>query len=366
MQTRIFFIYAGVLALGFGLGWLARPIVNDPQEAVVIDVPKIKDLAPSYNINTANQTEVKQAAPTVPVVYIDDEEDKHNKGAQASTLANNGTGITPDEDWQIEDLLTFIRSASEQQYYDTDGLFTLFANNPDRASELLNHVLDVTDPLTLQRAMQLLSAENHRSNYSIEKQIIEKMRLGDRQNEWLKILSRSGVFTPGGLDFLSEQLSFYPESEQTVHAINAINKGVNVFFNKIPRQTREAVTLQIENHLRADDPAVRGAALRSLSAFPVPDSESFIVDALSDPNYVVQNSAIQALMRGEFQDGKISDALIAMMKDESNSYRVRVMATKALRRYNLEGQDYDDLYNFSQELTANNQQKSTARLELNR
>ena len=90
--------------------------------------------------------------------------------------------------------------------------------------------------------------------------------------------------------------------------------------------------------------------MRALAAFPVADSEAILIEALSDSNTLVQRSAIASLMRGEFQDASVSDALLNLMRDENNAFDTRMLATRALRRYNLTGQDYDDLYDFSLEI----------------
>ncbi|MEM7360181.1 MAG: HEAT repeat domain-containing protein [Pseudomonadota bacterium] len=254
------------------------------------------------------------------------------------------------DDWDVADLLDFLQSAGEEEFYSAYELFSMFAVKPELASTFLDNYLSITDPKTKNRAKQLLTASYPGQNNIIEEKIIDRMRQGDPPDEWLDVLSDVGVFTNDSLTYLGEQLGYFAEAQQVSKAIRAINKGSDAFFNKIPRQTRETLTSQVNNHLRSTDPEVKGAALRALAAFPVENSEAILIEALSDSNTLVQRSAIASLMRGKFQDASVSDALLNLMRDENNAFDTRMLATRALRRYNLTGQDYDDLYDFSLEI----------------
>lgn len=360
MQGKSVARYGVVLAAGFILGWGLKPgsePITAPQQSATAVQPQVEAVAPALVVSEPKPVvAVSDKADNVPELS---EIDAASAQLQQLIEARQQQLQVNIKSWEIGDLLNFLQTASNEEYYSAYELFSMFSVNPELANAFLDNFLSISDPTAKSRAKQVLTAAYRSQDNLIEQKIIDRMRLGDQPGDWLDVLGDAGVYTDNSLTFLGEQLAYYTEPQHVTNAIRAINKGSDTFFNKIPRQTRETLTTQINNHLTSTDPEVKGAALRALAAFPVPDSETIIIDALSDTNTVVQRSAIASLMRGEFQDPAVSDALVAFMKDENNAFDTRVLATRALRRYNLTGQDYDDLYDFSLEIKAYQQNQQS-------
>ena len=347
MNTKQILIYVTVLSVGFLLGWMSRP---QPTTDTDIDF--------SSRARAAQGMLDKNA-----VSPLDSIADKLKRDsadfielATDDLVTTNKTDLNY-SDWSVDEIIDYLITANVSDYYGGNSPQNYILGNPQLISQLLNRFLDIDDPQGRQRVLELISYSNQTDNYAVEQQILKKINLGQRINEWISVLSETGVYTTESIDILNQQLDYYLDGQSAADAINAINKGTLKFFNKIPRETREAFTSQVQRHLRSENVEIRSAALRSLAGFPVPDSEAFIVEALGDSSGLIRQSAMQSLMRGEFPSRNVSDALIALMNDEENAYQTRVAATLALRRYNLEGQDYDDLYNFNLEMQANSEQE---------
>ena len=351
MNTKQALIYVAVLLIGFILGWMVRPLpanntdIDFSSRALVNDA--VEQDTDSILPGETVATELKRDS-IDPIKLLSDK-----------LVVSNKTDLNY-SDWSVEEILDYLITANVADYYGGNSPQTYILSDPKLINQLLDRFLDIDDLQAKQRVLELLSYSNQTDNYSVEHQILEKINLGVRTDEWLSVLGETGVYTTASIDTLNQQLDYFLDGQPAADAINAINKGTLKFFNKIPRETREAFTEQVQRHLTSEDVAVRGAALRSLAGFPVPDSEAFIVQALGDSNSMIRQSAMQSLMRGEFPSRSVSDALIALINDEENAYQTRVAATYALRRYNLEGQDYDDLYNFNLEMQSNQEQEQNS------
>jgi len=346
-KSQIISVFIAVL-IGFAAGWLLKP-------SPVLLTPPL-DLGSSL----AYENEVPDKTNSVATAEIIDPEQEQT-AVEQSPDTESAVATSLDQpleravleldfsEWSIDDIVDYLSKANSEEFY-SEGFLDIFAEDPELVSALLEKLFDIDNPVAMQRARELLSVANRRNNYDVERQIIERINLGERTSEWLSLLNDTGVFTTESLDFLGARLDTYLQGDEVIYALGAIDKGSNRFFNRIPRETRETITNKLSIHLESTDPRTKAAALASLAAFPVPGSDLILVEALADSDKTVQRGAIQALMRGEFQSDQVRNALVDMMRNQENDFDTRVMTTYALRRYNLEGQDYDDLYEFSQEI----------------
>jgi len=338
MHTRKVLNFLLILSIGFALGWLLKP--KDPQLSA-------HETAVAQPAIASTKSETPQAlANKVPTSSTELE----SQQAMVSELrANRLSEVNIAKEWTLDEVLEAINTENNNELYNSN-LFDYFRSNPELAAQLLDQYLDLENPSAKQIATELLRIANMNNDFGIERQIIGKIELGDNQAKWLSVLSDFGINTPESMQFLSQQLDYSLQGQEITDALNAINKGSNRLFNKIPRQTRELVTQQLVKQVNSLDPKTRAAAINSLAAYPIHDSESVIIGALSDPDRLVQYSALQTLMRGEFQSAEIRDALMGVIRDNTIDLGLRAATAQTLRRYNLEGQDYDDLYSFNQEL----------------
>lgn len=341
METRKVINSLLLLGAGFALGWLLKPQIPQIEplaKSIALPENSVKPLVDAQVITTE---ELRQAEK---VSEIDQQ-------TVTEPLLQRIPKVVTARTWTIEDILDAINNEQAFEVYDSN-LFDYFRSKPELATQLLDQYLNLDDPMAKQIAGELLRIANSNNDFSIERQIIEKIQLEGNQGEWLSMLADFGINTPESMDFLSQQLDYSLQGQEITDALNAINKGSNRLFNKIPRQTRELITRQLTRQVNSSDPNTKAAAINALAAYPISDSESVIIDALSDASRVVQYSALQSLMRGEFQSAEIRDALMGVIRDDSIDLGLRAATAQTLRRYNLDGQDYDDLYTFNQELEA--------------
>lgn len=348
MQTKKVINFLLILGLGFALGWLLKPQtlqISENMAAVGPPMAPLKSNRDTAKIAVAEKSQVDKA---IQNQYDTASASSANQLAQAK--------IAKAKEWTLEEILEAIHQEDNYELYNGD-LFDYFRSKPELAKQLLDQFLGLESPFAKQIAVELLRVANSNNDFAVEKQIIEKIQLGQNQGEWLSMLADFGISTPESMDFLSQKLDYSLQGQEITDALNAINTGANRLFNKIPRQTRELLTKQLAKQVNSPNPETRAAAIYSLAAYPVPDSETVIISALSDPNRIVQYSALQTLMRGEFQSSEIRDALMTVVRDNSIDLNLRAATAQTLRRYNLEGQDYDDLYNFNQELAQRRQRR---------
>ncbi len=344
-----------VLVTGFCLGWFVKPdaelpsftpggLTNSQGKSTTLEAPN-----PRVENEVAN-----------PETKADELTQQTIQALQAQLEQLTGGNRYVEKDWTIDELMEALNSDDPAKIFNSN-IFDFAANNPVFIDQLLSNFLSIEGEQGIAGAREILRMANRRNNFQVEKNIIDRIRLGEDQSEWISTLADFGANTVEGLSFLTERLDYQLEGAEIGNAIQAINKGSDRLFNKIPRETREQFTAQLAKQVHSQDSITRAAAISSLAAYPIKDSENVIIKALSDSERVVQYSALQTLMRGEFQSDPIRDALLNIVRDNTVDLALRASTAHTLRRYNLEGQNYDDLYNFNQELETRRQQNQNNR-----
>ena len=334
-------LYAIAVAIGFGLGWLSHSLLDNPDTTLAgsKSLPKESRSIPA-SAAPAPQADMP-VAPAAPqsADIIDDQE---------PTDSDASVQEASDEDFDVDKAMAFIAKAGPRDTGEVMRLGEEFATHPEKVRQLLDSLLDMSDEQLRNSAISLLRGANSPPDYLVEAHIVDKMRNGERDSEWLSVLGNMGVESGEAIEFLGERLPYFTDNSEIASAIRAVSQNMLSFGrpSDISRETVETVTAQIGPYINSDDPRVRAAVLRSLPGFPRPEASALIVEGLKSDNELIRAGASRAIIMGRIKSPEIKHTLLDIMRDETRPMDARLHASFNLGNYALEGQDYEDLYAF--------------------
>lgn len=214
-----------------------------------------------------------------------------------------------------------------------DAFIQAFAVQPDGIAQ------DVMLNLLLETAMVLGEDE-------IEKAVVAMISSGnyDHENGIYQLGRELGVRDPQSRATLLAKLPSLSESEQVGAVIDSIVPQI------VSAEERQTVVADISPYLGASDDQVRSAAVRALGSWGGAEQAPVIDGALSDQSGDVRHAGAVAALRSNVRSDNIKHSLLSLMKDENEELDIRQQAFYALSNYNLTGSQYDDYYQFNEEI----------------
>ena len=275
------------------------------------------------------------------------------------TVANSTTDVLPLADVQlskqrVKNLIRAIHAIAVQQgvSFNLDDqvkteveFINLIAESPDLVDHLLNVYQHMPDSDTRHLLRSLLTTTG---SDQIQQSGLDYLSSGDTQfrAQWLELLRDAGINSSANRERLFHVLPGLSQTEEIRDAILSI----------VPKIVSPNERQQIFNHLNAylnhADDIVRSAAINTLTKW-ADSGQTFIIEqALDDASYRVRYSAISAAQYSGLRSGYIESKLLDIMNNSNEDLQLRIDAHHALSNYRLQGQNYDQYFQFHQQLIA--------------
>ena len=233
-----------------------------------------------------------------------------------------------------------IRAKTEVEF------LNILEQSPQLIHPLLNSFVQLPEGKSKDLLRSLLATTG---SLEIEHRAIEQVSLGDATNraDWLALLRDTGIQTLDGRNSLLEQLTNLNQPEELSNALLAFSPQI------VSASQRQDIIDQLSPYLNHTDDIVRNAAVESLSRWADSDQSYILEQALTDSSDRVRQAAVFAAFTSTIKSDYIKTILLGIMRDDNESWPLRMDAHNALTGYTLQGQEYDEFFQFHQEQTKN-------------
>jgi hypothetical protein len=320
-----------VLILGLAVGWFLGSWSLDSEDDAPITKPtEILDTAVIASIAESVQ------ATDIPV----------------SVAESSNEMPIETEQWYIDELIEAIHQWKVGDVYRDRPLVMSLVSDPELMYELLDQYLDIANEDAIRIARYLLrTSRGVEGAAEIDTEILYRMRNGNRSQEWLHALKSLGAYDTELIQYLSDELPLFYETQDVASAINALSfLGPNWKSDDYSHDLTKKITQQISEHINSTDPAIRNAAIMSLDKYPQNDISSILLDAISDPSDSVRKAALEVLSNNDLPStDEIKPSLLAIMNNEGESYGIRQLASLALHGVTLYGDELEQYVKFLQQ-----------------
>ena len=181
----------------------------------------------------------------------------------------------------------------------------------------------------------------------VERMILDRIKNGERRAEWMDLMAKFNPTTDETLHHIVDQIPTFVDSAEMVSSIDILTRANMMRLSPMEPELRQTITDYIGTHMYSADPAIRAAAIGSLSSFSHPEAESLVLGALRDTDGIVSQRAMDVLFTAGMKSPEIKDVLLSTLRDDTAEFGLRWKAKHALEKYPLEGQDYEDVSKFS-------------------
>jgi len=276
---------------------------------------------------------------------------------QSVESASNLATVTPlskDHVKRIKLLIKGIYSVASDQGIDLDldtqtKTQTEFINVIDHSPELINPLLSVYQQMPQSDSKDLLRSLLATTGSSrIQSRAIDYLSSGQTQfqSDWLALLRDSGVHSAQTREQLFNIIPTLSQPQAMHDAIMAITPQI------VSADERFAVLNQLNTYAHHNEDIVRTAAIETISRW-ADDSHAHVIEqALGDSSENVRYAAISAAYSSGIRSDYIESNLIDVMNNTNEDLQMRIHAYNALSNYSLQGQNYDQYYQFHQQLIA--------------
>jgi len=214
-----------------------------------------------------------------------------------------------------------------------DEFVLSFANQPDGIEQ------DIMLNLLLESALVVGEDE-------LEQLTVEMISSGqyDHENGVYQLSRELGVRDQASRDSLLGKLPTLSEPQKISAVIDSIVPQI------VSADERQSVVAEISPYLGSSDDQVRSAAVKALGSWGGQEQAPIINNALSDHAGDVRHAGAVAALRSNVRSGDVRSSLLALMNDQSEELDIRQQAFYALSNYSLEGREYEEYYQFNQEI----------------
>ena len=253
---------------------------------------------------------------------------------------------------RVKQLITMIHSIATQQSIELDFDAQVkteleFIEIIDRSPELIKPLLKVYVQMPDSESKEFLrSLLSTTGSNQIQERAFAYLQSGESQfrSDWLSLLRDTGVHTSESRDILFNIIPTLIQPNSVRDAILAITPQI------VPANERLAVVNQLDTYLHHSDELVRSAAIESISKWADNSQATLIEQALTDSSDQVRYAAISAAYSSGVRSNYIETILVQLMNNSNEDLQMRIHAYNALSNYALDGQNYEQFYQFHLQL----------------
>ena len=214
----------------------------------------------------------------------------------------------------------------------------------------------ISDAKTWYRLVDFLNSvrmdDFGKQQHTIEDWVVNKIQSAEQQPHWLQVLSNFGVENINNIEFLTNNLDQFHDSESRVSALLALSRSMGLARPGGGQSLESGFSVsqlkdKIASYLSSSEELERAAAVSALGVFPTTNFEAQIATALKDSSERVRVSAMLAV-GGQHKPNSetIKQSLLARMQATEASDMERLTAWQVLRLLPIEGKYYEAVHAF--------------------
>ncbi len=213
--------------------------------------------------------------------------------------------------------------------------------SPQLIGELLKRYPKTSSKDT-QRLIRELLVTSQRPQ--VEKYALEQVANGDprKVSAWLSLLRDAGLTSPASRAHMFKLLEAISQPEQVRSALLAFTPYI------VPLSERDTILDDLHTYTDHADETIRSAAIKTIGKWGNSADASTIETALFDASPLVRQTAIQTAFTSTIRSDGIKSKLLNIIKNSEENWHLRIEAHSALTGYTLDGDDYQDFYEFHQ------------------
>ena len=340
--------YSAALAVGYVLGMQLQQLF-EPKNPVTQNRPN-PAFPKGTNINqTTSETQEND------VFTLSEERQASSFSESAEPRDDNPSEI---QTWSASELIDHFKTLDKKSFFDhfmDDFAKNVFEVSPDLVYDLLDQYLDIQHATARAHVADLLMSVNWQNgrnefgfptNPPIEKWVLDQIKMGYRQSEWLATIGAWGVNSREGISYMGNILHSLPDVHDQKMAITALAMSMTPEHNA--PEAHKNIVRTLQPYLESQDDGVRAAAVHSLRAFAGEKVWQQLESAITDPAQEVRLRAIMVINNRHFKSPKLKALLLATMSSKHAAPVERLSSFQTLSIFSLTGDDYDEFYEFSQ------------------
>lgn len=185
------------------------------------------------------------------------------------------------------------------------------------------------------------------ASQSIETEALARLNSAqspESRSDWLRLLANRGVSSADGRNAI---LSTLPNLE---HGHDIRNAMASLTQDSVPLEERRQILMSLEEKVYDHRDIVRGGAIEAIGRWGNNEHAAIIESALFDESEQVRSVALMTAFSSKIRDPQLKSSLLRILNNEDEQWQFRMQAYTALDSYQLDDEEYEELYRFSEQL----------------